>query len=145
VGAFDDDPPFAVEPLAGGDQQLRQRGLGVEVGDPLEVVVREVGEVDLVEDLAVRRRVRLRRAGPRAALEGIGETAQRARRALGVDRRVDDAVGEVEVVLRMGVEEVGKERAEEAQDEGNQGQREQRVEVGAIESEPAEQAAGSRF
>jgi hypothetical protein len=42
------------------------------------------------------------------------------------------------VVLGVGIE-VWEERAEEAQDEGDQRQREQRVEVGATESEPAEQ------
>jgi hypothetical protein len=103
--------------------------------------VREVREVDLVEDLAVRRGERLRRAGPVATLERVGETAERPRRALGVDRRVDDAVGEVEVVLRVGVEEVREERAEEAEDEGDQRQREQRVEVGAIQPKPVEEAA----
>jgi hypothetical protein len=103
--------------------------------------VREVGEVDLVEDLAVGRRKGLCRASPVAALEGVGEAAQRPRRALGVDRRVDDAVGEVEVALRVGVEQVREERAEEAEDEGDQRQREQRVEVGPIQPELPEQAA----
>jgi hypothetical protein len=42
------------------------------------------------------------------------------------------------MVLRVGVE-VGKERAEEAEDEGDQRQRKQRVEVGAFQSEPVEQ------
>ena len=43
------------------------------------------------------------------------------------------------MVLGVGVE-VGEERAEEAQDEGDKGQREQRVEVGAIQPKPGEQA-----
>jgi hypothetical protein len=42
------------------------------------------------------------------------------------------------VALRVSVE-IGEERAEEAQDEGDERQREQRIEVGAIQAEPAEQ------
>jgi hypothetical protein len=84
--------------------------------------VGENGEVDLVEDLAVGRRQRCPRCGPVAALVGIGEAAERPRRALRVDGRVDDAVGEVEVTVGMGVE-VREERAEEAEDEGDQRQR----------------------
>jgi hypothetical protein len=100
--------------------------------------VGEDGEVDLVEDLAVGRRQLRRGRRPVATLEGIGESAERPRRATWVDRCVDDAVGEVEVTLRVGVE-IGKERAEEAQDEGDQRQREKRVEVGATQSQVREQ------
>jgi len=95
--------------------------------------VGEDGEVDLVEDLAVGRRQGRTRLRSVAALIGIGEAAERPRRALRVNRRVDDAVGEVEMVLRVGVE-VGEERAEEAQDEGDQRQRDQRVEVGSTQT-----------
>jgi len=105
--------------------------------------VGEVGEVDLVEDLAMGRRVGRGRAGPVAALIGIGEAAEGSRRAGRVDGRVDDAVGEVEVVRRVGVE-VGKERAEEAEDEGDERQRQERVEVGTFEAEPAGEARPGR-
>jgi hypothetical protein len=139
VGALHDDPPLAVEPLAGRDQELRQRRLGVEVVDALQVVVGEVGEVDLVEDLAVGRRVGLPRACAVAALVGVGEAAERARRPGRVDGRVDDAVGEVEVVGRVCVE-VREERAEKAEYEGDQGQRQQRVEVVGFEPQPARES-----
>jgi hypothetical protein len=95
--------------------------------------VGEDGEVDLVEDLAVGRREGRPRLRSVAALVGIGKAAQRPRRAFRVDGRVDDAVGEVEVALRVRVE-VGEERAEEAQDEGDQRQRDQRVEVGSTQT-----------
>jgi len=105
--------------------------------------VGEVGEVDLVEDLAMGRRVGRGRAGPVAALVRVGEAAEGARRAGGVDGRVDDAVGEVEVVRRVRVE-VGEERAEEAEDEGDERQRQERVEVGTFEAEPAGEARPGR-
>lgn len=47
------------------------------------------------------------------------------------------------MVLRVRVE-VGKERAEEAEDEGDQRQREQRVEVNPIQPEPCQQPTGAQ-
>jgi hypothetical protein len=48
------------------------------------------------------------------------------------------------MVARVGVE-IGKEGAEEAEYEGDQGQRQQRVKVTSIEVEPAEQAGSGRL
>jgi hypothetical protein len=53
---------------------------------------------------------------------------------------VDHAVGEVEVVGRVRVE-VGKERAEEPEHEGDRGQRDQRNQVGALERECGAESA----
>jgi hypothetical protein len=55
VGALEGGSPPPVQPLAGGDDQLGERRLGIEVLDALQVVVREDGEIDLVEDLSVGR------------------------------------------------------------------------------------------
>jgi len=106
--------------------------------------VGEVGEVDLVEDLAVGGRIGLRRARPIASLVGVGEPTEGARSAPGVDRGVDDAVAEVEVALGMRVE-VGEERAEEAEDERDQRQRGQRDEVGTTQAEPVQKERPRRL
>ena len=48
------------------------------------------------------------------------------------------------MVARMGVE-IGEKGTEEAEYEGDQGQRQQRVKVTSIEVEPAEQARPGRL
>jgi len=75
------------------------------------------------------------RVGLVAALIRVGEAAEGSWRPPRVDRRVDDAVTEVEVPLRVRVE-VGQERAEEANYEGDRRQDGERDEVGPFEPEP---------
>ena len=72
--------PPAVEPLARRDDQLAQRRLWVEVVLADQVLVREVAEVDLVEDLAVGRREGA--VARIAALVRITQPAQRAQAGL---------------------------------------------------------------
>jgi hypothetical protein len=144
VRAFDDDPPLPVEPLAGGDQQLGEGRLGIEIGDSLEVVVREVREVDLVEDLAVGRRIGSRRVRLVAALVGVGKTAQRSGIAQRGRGRVDDAVAEAEVAGRVRIE-VREEWAEKPEDEGDRRQDQQRDQVLALQPEPVVEPPAAAF
>src|SRR5450756_1338860 len=94
-------PP--ITPIAGGDEQLCQRGFGVEVVEPavgrfrcaqfdsLYVVVGIDREVDFVEDLALGWRQEPLVVGV-AAVERVRRPADRAGLALRVDRSVRNAV-----------------------------------------------------
>jgi hypothetical protein len=106
--------------------------------------VGEVREVDLVEDLAVGRRIGRSRIRLVALLVGVGEPAKRARVPGGVDRGVDNAVAEVEVPLRVGIE-VREDRAEEAKDERDRRQEEERGEVGPFEPKSLVEAPADGF
>src|SRR6267154_4501674 len=133
----------AVAPLAARYEKLRERRFRIEIVpatagrrrpallDALDVVVSIDGKVDLVEYLAVGRRKDVVGVWI-AAVEGVGEAAQRAGIALSVDRCSRDAVGDRRTLKWMD-EKVRHDGAVKAKDKCDHRQREHRDEVPAVE------------
>src|SRR5215469_818631 len=131
--ALEGRPPPSVQPLAGGDDQLREGWFGIKVDGALEVVMGEDTEPDLVEDLALRWLWPLPRLWV-AALVGIREAAESACLVLDVDRRVVHTVADE----AASGQKVRHDRAEETKDESDQQQRTHQDQVHPIQPKPPE-------